>query len=433
MTRDLFDLVDERTGLIRSLSRVSKSREEPEVPFVYSARLANFDFRKRDLSERTASGKGASDEAAGRGAIAEALERYCACQPDVERLRLASDSELSAPACPPDAFVLYSERQYSNPRCIYRRPTAGQRLTWIQAQRVGGDAPLFVPASLVYMNFAGPSNSELFAPATSNGLAAGRDVAAAVLAGLYELIERDAFVITWLNRLPVSRIAFGDGDGIAGDIARHYRRFGIETVAFDMTTDINVPVVMGLAIDRSGAMPAVVTGLGCNLNPAVALERALMEISQVRTGGAARYRQNPGQRLPVRHEDVRTLEDHASFAASPANLPIFSFLLDGKSERRLADMPDRSSGDAGADLEACRACLAEVGSTACWVDLTLPDIEPYGVRVVRTLATGLQPIHFGYGEERLGGRRPFSVPRILGYADRDRSEDEMNRCLHPLA
>ncbi len=77
--------------------------------------------------------------------------------------------------------------------------------------------------------------------------------------------------------------------------------------------------------------------------------------------------------------------------------------------------------------------LEGVGSTAVFVDLTQPDVRPYGITVVRSLATGLQPIHFGCNEERLGGQRLFTVPRIVGYVGRDTIEDELNPCPHPLA
>jgi len=49
------------------------------------------------------------------------------------------------------------------------------------------------------------------------------------------------------------------------------------------------------------------------------------------------------------------------------------------------------------------------------------------------LATELQPMHFGYGEERLGGRRLYEVAQTLGVSDHIRTEDELNLCPHPLA
>jgi ribosomal protein S12 methylthiotransferase accessory factor len=81
----------------------------------------------------------------------------------------------------------------------------------------------------------------------------------------------------------------------------------------------------------------------------------------------------------------------------------------------------------------CRERLEAAGSTVAYVDLTMPDLEPFPVRIVRAFATGLQPIHFGFGEERLGGHRPFSVPRLLGAVDRDLTEADLNPCPHPLA
>ena len=69
----------------------------------------------------------------------------------------------------------------------------------------------------------------------------------------------------------------------------------------------------------------------------------------------------------------------------------------------------------------------------CYADLTMPDVRDHGVSVVRVLASGLQPIHFGHGEERLGGRRLYQVPMKLGYAPVPRTASEFNPCPHPLA
>jgi len=206
-----------------------------------------------------------------------------------------------------------------------------------------------------------------------------------------------------------------DLDAIPGPVAvarRHYARHGIELHAFDVTSDVEIPVAMAVTVDRTGAGPAAVVGLGCNADGQAALERAVMEVVQVRTGAVPRYRREP----PVsRHyEDVRTLEDHAALAAMPENLGEFDFLLEGTATVTPPPPPgDRS--ELGWVLERLNA----VGATVAIVDVTQPDIAALGVSVVRSLATGLQPIHFGYGQERLGG------PRVC--------EDELNPCPHPIA
>ena len=71
-------------------------------------------------------------------------------------------------------------------------------------------------------------------------------------------------------------------------------------------------------------------------------------------------------------------------------------------------------------------------SRVAYVNLTTPDVEPYGMYVARALATGLQPIHFGHGEERFGGRRLFDVPSRMGHGSAPRTEEDLNPCPHPL-
>jgi ribosomal protein S12 methylthiotransferase accessory factor len=425
----LDDLVDPRVGIIRSCNRVPKARDEPSRPFVYQAILSNFDFRQAP-AERIATGKAMDEMAAVRGAIVEALERYCAFQGMPEALVRARAEDLGAPAIAPDELVLYSSRQYEAPGFPHRRPDADDELTWVRATEVDTGRELYAPASLVYMGFAGSRGDEAFAPSTSNGLAGGPDLAAAVVGGLYELIERDAFMITWLNRLPAPRIDVSSIEGPASEIARHYRRLGVELIAFDLTTDVGVPVVMAVTLDRAGNLPAVSVGLGCHASARMALERAATEVVQIRGGTVPAFRSGQPPRRIERYEDVKTIEDHGMFAAAPEYLSELDFLLHADTSRPLDEDPAERGAEQ--ELAACAERLRAAGCTVAFVDLTLPDVDAVGVRIVRAIATGLQPIHFGFGEERLGGSRVFAVPRLLGHRTTDSDETELNLCPHPL-
>jgi ribosomal protein S12 methylthiotransferase accessory factor len=427
------DLVDSRVGIVRTCTRLPKDRREPAVPVVYQATLSNFDSRRASLLERVATGKGATAAVAARGAVVEALERYCASQWRRADMVVAGAGSLDAPSLEPGDFVLYSDRQYDRPSFPFRSPVSGEEHAWVRGRLVGSASPVYAPASLVYVNFAGVEGHELFAPPTSSGLAGGEDLPSAVLSGIYELVERDAFLITWLNRLPAPRIEFGETSEIAAGIRRHYRGFGMETCAFDLTSNLEIPVVMAVAIDRSGSSPAATVGLGCNLDPAIALERAVMEVAQVRTGSVPQFRRHGPPAHLRRYEDVRTIPDHAAFASLPEHLGEFDFLLGGGRAQSLAELPDRSRGGVEGDLDYCRERLELDGCTVAFVDLTLPDLDQVAVRVVRAVATGLQPLHFGFGGARLGGRRLFDVPHALGYRTQPSTEDDLNPCPHPLA
>jgi ribosomal protein S12 methylthiotransferase accessory factor len=267
---------------------------------------------------------------------------------------------------------------------------------------------------------------------TTNGLAAGPTIASAVLGGLYELVERDALMIMWLNRLPVPEADLRDIGGFPQLYLAHYAQRGIEIRVFNLTTDIPAHVMMAIAVDRSGNGPAAVIGLGCSLDPNHAIVKALLELYQSQVGQAWRFHQRPSDARVLTREDVRDFPDHAALFANQELLPELNFFLGAARLQPVHDLRSASTGSVDGDLEAMVGMLEQAGSRVAYVDLTTPDVAPLGIRVVRALATDLQPIHSGHRQERLGGRRLYDVPRRLGYLSSEAQEDYLNPCPHPL-
>jgi ribosomal protein S12 methylthiotransferase accessory factor len=426
-------LVSPRVGVIRSLVRMSTDVVDPTPAVLYEARLSDFDFLGDEAKRsRVGVGKGETEDEAVKGAIGEAIERYCAWQPDYEAILEASYKELGSTAISPPEFVMYSETQYENKEIPYRPFDKNRNIGWVRGRSLLEDDEVFLPASLAYLGHFGQGGDEQLCLNTSNGLAAGSSVDAAVLSGLYELIERDGFLITWMNKLSVAEINFDALSGLPYYIRTFYERFGIEIRVFNATTDIPVYVMMGFAIDRSGDGPTAVVGLGCSLDPVEALKKALLEVCQGRVSETWRYRQRSPQERIRSFQDVKKLEDHGALFAETEMLGELAFLLETSRFQRLTDLANLSQGDVTADLTTCVKMLREAGSRVAYVDLTTPDVKPFGFRVVRAIATGLQPIHFGYRQERLGGRRLYDVARALAYVSETRTVIDLNRCPHPL-
>ena len=429
----LLEMVGERVGVIRSLTFPTRGADEPNPPLICQAILSHFDYRRADAPHRVAGGKGRTEAEAMAGAIGEALERYCGSQIDAGRLRRAPYSALGENAIAPPEFVLYSEAQYKARDFPYRRWSPDGEISWITGREMPDGAAVLVPAALVYMTRPPEPGENFVDTANSNGMAAAADLETAALSGLYELVERDAFLIHWMNRLSAPEVEYPDGCGLAGSIRAHYARFGVELRVFDISTDLLPCVMMAVALDPSGHGPSALVGLGCHLDPGIALLKASMEVCQVRPGHVRQYRgRRPDDRLS-RYSDVRTMEDHSRFAAQPENLTEFDFLLRSGRREKLADAPSRSGGSGASDLALCTAALRAAGCRPVVVDLTTEDVADYGLAVVRTLATGLQPMHFGHRQERLGGTRLFETPYRMGLAPGPRAEEDLNSCPHPLA
>lgn len=427
----LLELVSPRTGLIRNLERVVRGADEPTPPVLFAATVSNYDFKCVPAVERSAAGKGLSESAAIGGAIGEAVERYCASHVDPARLRRTTLADAPPGALLPQDLVLFSPRQYARPRFPFVAPTPDMAIDWTPATEFGGAAGAltWVPAVAVYLhgNHVMPGD-ELFM-SNSSGLAAGPDVDSATLAGLCELIERDAFVTGWLNRFEPERIEVDEPGPLAG-LVEHYARFGVDLQFYRLASDIDVPVVMAVATSAHAGEPAAVIGLGCHLDGRQAALRAGFEVCQVRPSQVY-HRQHGARRLA--REDVKGIEDHSAYFAQHEVLHELDFVRGTRRTVRQSSLPRWVAGDARAGVATCVAALRRIGCRVFAADLTTPDLQPYPIRVVRTLASALQPIHFGHAMERLGGTRLAEVARRLRPGVPAPAEADLNPCPHPLA
>lgn len=429
----LSPLVSHRTGVVRRLRRLEKGVLEPRLPILYQATLAHFDFQRVPEADRSGVGRGLSEAQAAIGAVGEAVERYCASQPTAGKIVRTTARDLGDRAVDPRDCILYSETQYMAEGFPYARYNEECEMAWVNGRMMPSGREVMIPAIFAYLESTAEHPGEVICGINSSGLAAGPDLAFASLNGLYELLERDAFLVTWMNRLAVPEIDVSAMPGAVGEIYRHYRRYGVELRVFNVTSDIGISSVVAITVDQTGRGPAVVVGLGCHLDPAVAVQRAVFEVSQVRTGESNRMAHLHVRRAALRPEDVRTIDDHSALFAAPNMLPELEFLLRRRDVISIEDLKGQSLGSVEQDLSRVIAAVAGIGSEIICVDLTTDDIKSVGLRVVRMIATGLQPIHFGFGEERLGGDRLFRAPQQMGFSRAPSSEAELNRCPHPLA
>lgn len=424
--RPILGLISPRTGLIRELRDVQPPGTAPAPPFLSQTTLSNFDFRLGSPLERSAAGKGWTREEAHFGAIGEALERYCASVYDNSALQFGPTCA-DQPFIEPSAFVLYTDRQYDAPGFPFRRYEPGRALHWCRALRLDGTTVL-VPASETYLSFPSYALGENFSLLTTTGLSAGETLDAAILGGLYELIERDAFVLNWMNRL--TPVAVGlDALPLCEYVRGVFRRSEIDLRVFLLASDIPVPVAMAITVDRSGRIPAAAVGLGCHLSGSRAVERAVLEVCQVYASESGRAHVGALTDPSRGYDQVQTLEDHGGFFSIHERLHEFDHLFAGAPARAL---PETASGDSSIDLATVASAVEAAGASVAFIDLTTPDLRDFPVRVVRTFAAGLQPMHFGFGWERLAGTRLYSIAQRAGQDTRTRSVDDLNFCPHPL-
>ncbi|QSQ13423.1 YcaO-like family protein [Myxococcus landrumensis] len=428
-------LMDARTGVVRGVDLVQKDADEPALPIVLTARIANHRFVGKDAQvDLVCSGKGMTLEEARISAVGEAVERYGGgCAPSLPMVRSARHA-LDGASLDPRHMVLYRPEQYA---ALPYTPYDGTNvLRWVRARSlVTGDA-IHVPTGAVFLHDP-QTREERLAPITSNGLAAGPTLAEAVLRAACEVVERDAVMIAWLHRLPCQRIdPLSHPDTALVNWVRLYARRGVTLHLFRVPTDQAAHVFLAVGTQRPGGPgPAAVVGMGADLSAARAARGALLEVGQIRPALARRMRRAETlarlEELKERPESVAKLEDHDLLYALPERLTALAFLLERPMEPFTWLQPEATS--AVDQLRALADRLKATGSDLLYCDLTPSDLMRMGLRVVRAILPGLQPIDFGHQERRLGGERLYQLPVTLGFAKTCSGPEALNPDPHPIA
>ena len=147
--------------------------------------------------------------------------------------------------------------------------------------------------------------------------------------------------------------------------------------------------------------------MGCSLDPAEAARKALFELCQVRHGEIWRLKSRAIQN-PLVPEHIVAPEDHSGFYSSVQLPRAFEFLENGII-KSIEQLPSYSYGSIEKNLKHLVDSLYVRKMRVFYVDLTLPELTDIAISVVRVVVSGLQPIHFGFGMERLGGTRLLSA------------------------
>jgi ribosomal protein S12 methylthiotransferase accessory factor len=339
--------------------------------------------------EDWARGMAADPELASIMARAEAAERYASG--DVSRAPLVRALERDLPgSVPPGDLIAYNERQRE--LVDWQRPYDADALHhWVPGTAADGSRR-WVIADAVYYPFPDPHvNAPPVIAASSNGVAAYTDFPGACERALRELVERDAFMWTWIQRVSRETIDHASlPQEMRDHIATIEREDGLRTALVNLTLDSDPVVLCVLHAEDDLRL-----GAGCDPDPVTAARKALTEADGIRF--STYLDEDP----PASIEEVDRPKDHLLIHLDPEQIERDRFLF-GSDER--IDVRELRSAEAPL-LEA----VAAVGEPV-FVDITCGASQPF--HVVRAIAPGLVPISFGYDREPLGMHRLAEPKRL---------------------
>lgn len=215
-------------------------------------------------------GKGYSQEEAEVSAIMEGIERFSA-EPRGLRLVRGPYKEVSKDREALDPNLLILPRRYQS----------SEEIEWVEGHSLTRDATILVPAEAVFHPYS--RHNQLFRTNT-NGLAVGNALEEAIVHGLMEVIERDAWSLFEAGRLQGRDLDLsGCGSPMVRAVLEKLEKAGIGVYAKEITSDVGIPTVAVAIDDELTKDPALLSlGVGTHLVAEIAAVRALTEAVQSR-------------------------------------------------------------------------------------------------------------------------------------------------------
>ena len=210
-------------------------------------------------------------------AIAEGAERYAAGNFLGEPRILASPADMTGRFIGPDRIPRCSERELSVPGSIIRALDPNAAIRWSLGTDLATGDPIWVPSVMAAYGVHDLLPSERFWYGISTGFAVHFDPIEALVGGIFEVIERDANAILWLQRLRLPLIAEQDLSPATEYLLDWSTRHFVDTYLFDATTDLGVPTVYCLQIADYDSRARHVVGAAAARDIRSAAEKALME------------------------------------------------------------------------------------------------------------------------------------------------------------
>ena len=395
------------------IQRIDKSpffNDEPKFP-LYVVKIKDIKrLTDGDNPDPTVSGLSVYDEKAKIKSIGEAVERFCLAIYKRKELKFGCFKDIPN-AVNPNIFLGISNSDISN-----------ENFFWSKVKLLNNNKTYFIPSQLIYVPYV-YKNEKIIQLSTSTGTACGTSLYFALYRALCELVERETFMIYYLNRLPPYKIKKKSLPEKINNVLDILKRYRLETHCFYLKSDIELPIFLTIIIDRTGHGPSVALGLKAGYDLEETLLGSIEEAQQSRPWLRSYvYRKGCNPRFPI-----KDILDRGLFWYPLKMIKKINFFLNTKRRTGLDEIS--SFNQKKLCVEKLLKQLKNKNIHIYFKDLTNVKLNGTVFKVVKVISPEIQPMYFDE-EFKIFTKRIFEVPRYLGFPEKNISQ--LNNIPHPF-
>lgn len=426
-------VVSSEFKLIKDFGRIYQYYDEPKF-WQYSAHL-NSKFLVQDGNdfESIASGVSfTSEKLAIAKCLCESMERYCNnAFFSRSTVCIKKYKELESKALNPREIVAFSDNQLKDNNFKKFLITDDSKFSWTEGFSLTGNEKILIPSQLIYLSYPYVRREPVIYSGISTGAAGGSCLSAALVRGICEIVERDAFMIFYLNKLEAKKIALNRiKDPKIQNLLDILSRYKMEVYTFDITTDIDIPTFLSVVVDRTGFGKSITLGLKSDLNQMTAIIGSIEETFNSRSWLRTEYEKSEKKVTPtdlLKNSDIRTRGLLWYPVEAIDNL---NFLLNAPASKDNIN-PKEVKRTSGQQLEYILEMFKKHEYDVFYKDITLPVFKNLNYFVTKTIIPQMQPFYLDDNYKLLGGSRLYDVPKKIGFKTKLR-EHQLNPYPHPF-
>ncbi|MCF6136507.1 TOMM precursor leader peptide-binding protein [Pseudalkalibacillus berkeleyi] len=421
------DYLDHRTGLLNTKVYDSTT--------LFADAIVNLPLFNGD--EGTA-GRTHSYELSESTAILEALERSCGVGARGKQTVVYDTYKNIAPdALNPLSVGVHSDAQYDEPHFPFMKFDPERKMNWVWGYSFLQEKPILVPELLAYYSM-GCGGGMFFE--TSNGCALGGSREEAIFYGMMEVVERDAFLLTWYAQLNLPQLdPYSSEDKELQLMVDRMREVaGYDLHLYNATMENGIPSVWAMAKNRKEEGMNLICAAGAHLDPIRATKSAVYELAGMVLAMDEQFESKKTEHEKMLTDPylVRKMDDHGMLYGLKEAEERLNFLLKKEGEVQSfieAFQPRAKHHDLTDDLKEVMQTFFDRNMDVIVVDQTTSEIRRNGLHCVKVIIPGMLPMTFGHHLTRVKGlERVLHVPVELGYRQEPLTYDQLNQHPHPF-
>lgn len=296
---------------------------------------------------------------------------------------------------------------------------------WVKGINLYNNSSCLIPAQLVYYNYIREPEEPYLSEMISTGAAGGFDFENTLLRGIYEIIERDAFMTVYLTKARIPKIDLTTiQDKTIQNILEIVKRYQLEIEVFDLTNNLQIPSFLSVLVDRTGLGPSISLGLKSSLNPKTAIIGSMEESFHTRPWMKREVINRQKNKFKFKLKKINTLLERGLLWTSPGMIKSLGFLFNQPKTRHKYNFKKLSSKE---ELKNILKTLKNHKVPAFYTDITIKDFRKINYLTLKAILPTLQPLFLHESHREIRWKRVEEISYYFG-----QKKMEINPIPHPF-